>query len=127
MFQALKPRRWIVILGTGVGVVVSGFALHHHQPLYAALGEGLGTDLGVMIVCAVSARFWRGDDIDDASIAGNRIGFGAAEEPIDTVNKRVDAQVGELEERVFALEEEHDKTKVDDDSQGTGAGAPKRD
>jgi hypothetical protein len=101
-----RSRWWIVIAGVVAGVVAMVLQLHRGDSLVRAFGEGLSVDFGVMIVCAVSVRLGRGDDVSDASLpGGGGIGFDPVE-PIRTVNKRVDSQVSELEERVFALEKE---------------------
>jgi hypothetical protein len=121
MFEKLRPRRWIVVVGILVGAAIFIVQLVRHETLFRAGSEGLGTDLAVMVVCGVSARFWRGDDLDNASFAGTGVGFKDAAEPIRTVNKRVDSQVGELEERVYALEESMEEGRTSDKNQGTEA------
>lgn len=93
--------------------------LHRGEPLVRAFGEGLGIDFAVMIVCGVSVRLGRGDDVSDATLpGGGGIGFDPAE-PIRTVNERVDSQMGELEERVYALEEDKEGTEGAEPGQGT--------
>jgi hypothetical protein len=106
MSAVLRPRRWIVVIGILAGALIFGAQLARHETLVRALSEGLGIDLATMVVCGVSARFWRGDDLEEASLGGAGVGFKDAAEPIRTVNERVDAQVSELEERIYALEEE---------------------
>lgn len=110
MVPTLRPRRWIVFCGAILGALILGVELYRDNSLFRSLGEALGTALGTMIVCGVAARFWQGDDLTSASVAGQSVGFPDAIEPIETVNKRVDAQVGELEERVFALEESQEES-----------------
>ena len=100
-----RSRWWIVIAGIVAGIVTMVLQLHRGDSVVRAFGEGLGVDFEYDRVRG-SVRLGRGDDVSDASLpGGGGIGFDPVE-PIRTVNKRVDSQVRELEERVFALEEE---------------------
>jgi hypothetical protein len=119
MLGYFRRGRWIVVCGIIAGAGILGVQLWRNVALVWAAGEALGTDLGVMAVCGVSARFWRGDDLNSASLGGTGVGFKDAAEPIRTVNKRVDTQVSELEERVYALEEEKAETEEAEPGQGT--------
>ena len=111
MVRTLHPRRWIVVCGAVVGAVILGIQLSRGDSFFRSLGEALAATLGTMIVCGVAARFWQGDDLTSASFpGGGSIGFPEAIEPIETVNRRVDAQMGELEQRVFALEESQEES-----------------
>lgn len=107
MIKAPRPRRWIVVCGSVVGAVILGLQLNRGDSFFRSLTEALGIAFLAMVVCGVAARFWQGDDLSTANVPGIAgIGFPEAIEPIETVNRRVDAQVGELEKRVYALEEE---------------------
>lgn len=65
-----------------------------------------------MGVCGVSERFAGGDKVKKVSAGGTGIEFEAAES-LRTVNERVDSQMTELEQRVYALEEP-DEGKIEE-------------
>jgi hypothetical protein len=101
-----KRRRWAVFCGAIVGVAITAIQVSLGNSILLSLTEGVGAAFVTMIVLVFGAQIWRGDDLSGANIGNTGVEFRKAiAEPIETVNRRVEEQVGGIEERVFALEE----------------------
>jgi hypothetical protein len=99
-----------------VGLVVFVGSLAISEPFPRAVLEGLGAAFLAMLVCGVGKRFGGGGEVSKATAAPPAVEFvEAAQEPIRAVNERVDAQVGEIEERLYALEKEVAKNEGSDE------------
>ncbi len=107
--RLLGQRRWIVAFGIVLGLGALAAELSRSVSLVRSLAEALGLMFLGMIVAAVAARFWRGDDIATAGAGPAQVGFEQTAESLKVTNERVDQQVTELEERVFALEESQEE------------------
>ena len=85
-------------------------ALAGGQPAYLAFGAGLIVAVVAMVAFGLGRSFWAGAEVREASAGPASVKLAdAAEDPIRTLNERVDAQVSELEERIYALEQESEK------------------
>ncbi len=105
-----------MVCGAIIGVIAFVVSLVHGDSVVRALGAALGLDLLTMGVCGVSERFWGGDKVTKMSAAGTGFEFPDAAEPIRKVNERVDSQMTELEQRLYALEEPEEGKNEENDA-----------
>lgn len=75
--------------------------------------RALAMAFGFMVVIATALKYWRGDDVEEAEIAGQRLRFGRARKAVGVLEQRVDAQMTAINQRLYDLETRVFKDKAD--------------
>ncbi len=96
----------IVVFALAVGIVFGAVRLLQDASFFSTLTQAGAVAFVLMVVLATARGLWRGDDVEEAEVAGSRLRLGAARKAVGALERRVDAHTRATDQRLLDLERE---------------------
>lgn len=98
--------RWIAIVALLAGLALAVGEVVARVAVFTAIWHGAAVAGGAMVLLGMAQRFWKGDEIQSASgPGGSGVEFTQATEgALEKLNDRLDAQMEDVNRRLYDLE-----------------------